>query len=66
MLAASLLGIFIIPALYVVFQWLRERGHKLAGLKEYGTSVPPPAREAAETPDEYGEPQRTPASVGQD
>ncbi len=25
MLAASLLGIFIIPALYVVFQWLRER-----------------------------------------
>lgn len=31
MLAASLLGIFIIPALYVVFQWLRERGHRLAG-----------------------------------
>ena len=31
MLAASLLGIFVIPALYVVFQWLRERGHKLMG-----------------------------------
>jgi HAE1 family hydrophobic/amphiphilic exporter-1 len=31
MLAASLIGIFIIPALYVVFQWLRERGHKLIG-----------------------------------
>jgi hydrophobic/amphiphilic exporter-1 (mainly G- bacteria), HAE1 family len=29
MLAASLVGIFIIPALYVVFQWLRERAHKL-------------------------------------
>jgi len=25
MLAASLVGIFIIPMLYVVFQWLRER-----------------------------------------
>ncbi|HET6518370.1 MAG TPA: efflux RND transporter permease subunit, partial [Geminicoccaceae bacterium] len=24
MLAASLLGIFLIPMLYVVFQWLRE------------------------------------------
>jgi multidrug efflux pump subunit AcrB len=35
MLAASLLGIFIIPALYVVFQWLRERGHKLAGLSSH-------------------------------
>ena len=31
MLAASLLGIFVIPALYVMFQWLRERGHKLMG-----------------------------------
>ena len=31
MLAASLLGDFVIPALYVVFQWLRERAHKLAG-----------------------------------
>ena len=25
MLFASLLGIFLIPMLYVVFQWLRER-----------------------------------------
>jgi HAE1 family hydrophobic/amphiphilic exporter-1 len=25
MIAASLLGIFVIPMLYVVFQWLRER-----------------------------------------
>jgi hydrophobic/amphiphilic exporter-1 (mainly G- bacteria), HAE1 family len=25
MLAASLFGIFMIPMLYVVFQWLRER-----------------------------------------
>jgi hypothetical protein len=24
-LAASLVGIFVIPMLYVVFQWLRER-----------------------------------------
>jgi HAE1 family hydrophobic/amphiphilic exporter-1 len=25
MLAAALLGVFLIPMLYVVFQWLRER-----------------------------------------
>jgi len=25
MLAASLIGIFLIPLLYVVFQWLREK-----------------------------------------
>jgi hypothetical protein len=25
MLAASLIGIFLIPVLYVVFQWLREK-----------------------------------------
>jgi HAE1 family hydrophobic/amphiphilic exporter-1 len=25
MLAASLFGIFVVPMLYVVFQWLRER-----------------------------------------
>ncbi|MFD1326368.1 efflux RND transporter permease subunit [Mycoplana ramosa] len=31
MLAASLIGIFLIPALYVVFQWLRERAHRLTG-----------------------------------
>ena len=32
MLAASLVGIFLIPALYVAFQWLRERGHSIMGL----------------------------------
>ncbi|MBB3975214.1 hydrophobe/amphiphile efflux-1 (HAE1) family protein [Rhizobium azooxidifex] len=32
MLAASLVGIFLIPALYVTFQWLRERAHRLAGI----------------------------------
>jgi multidrug efflux pump subunit AcrB len=25
MLAASIVGIFLIPVLYVVFQWLREK-----------------------------------------
>ena len=25
MIAAAVVGIFMIPALYVVFQWLRER-----------------------------------------
>jgi HAE1 family hydrophobic/amphiphilic exporter-1 len=33
MLAASLVGIFLIPMLYVVFQWLREKA----------TSKPAPA-----------------------
>ncbi|WP_157014401.1 efflux RND transporter permease subunit [Mesorhizobium xinjiangense] len=37
MLASALVGIFIIPALYVVFQWLRERAHKLVGI---GPSTP--------------------------
>jgi HAE1 family hydrophobic/amphiphilic exporter-1 len=32
MLAASLIGIFLIPALYVAFQWLRERGHSITGI----------------------------------
>ncbi|MFU0507156.1 efflux RND transporter permease subunit [Pseudaminobacter sp. NGMCC 1.201702] len=27
MIAASFIGIFVVPALYVVFQWLRERTH---------------------------------------
>ncbi len=50
MLAASLLGIFIIPALYVVFQWLRERGHKLAGLSSHAAGeAPHAATESAES-----------------
>ena len=36
MIAASLVGIFMIPMLYVVFQWLRERLKALAGI------APPP------------------------
>jgi hydrophobe/amphiphile efflux-1 (HAE1) family protein len=31
MLAASLIGIFLIPALYVAFQWLRERAKRVIG-----------------------------------
>jgi multidrug efflux pump subunit AcrB len=31
MLASAVVGIFLIPALYVVFQWLRERGAALTG-----------------------------------
>lgn len=45
MLAASLVGIFLIPALYVTFQWLRERAHRLAGI---GGAAPAP--EAASQP----------------
>jgi multidrug efflux pump subunit AcrB len=35
MLAAAFVGIFLIPLLYVVFQWLRE---KVKGTSETGTS----------------------------
>ncbi|PLU55082.1 hydrophobe/amphiphile efflux-1 family RND transporter, partial [Sinorhizobium medicae] len=49
MLAASLLGIFIIPALYVVFQWLRERGHKLAGLSSHAAVEAPRKGELEES-----------------
>ncbi|SOC43003.1 hydrophobe/amphiphile efflux-1 (HAE1) family protein [Rhizobium subbaraonis] len=45
MLAASLAGIFLIPALYVTFQWLRERAHRVAGIGGGG-----PAPEAASPP----------------
>lgn len=31
MIAAALVGIFVIPALYVVAQWCREKVHRLAG-----------------------------------
>jgi len=30
MIAAALFGIFVIPMLYVVFQWLRERAARRA------------------------------------
>ena len=40
MLAAALVGIFVIPALYVVFQLLRERAHRLVGIA--GPAAPPP------------------------
>jgi multidrug efflux pump subunit AcrB len=29
MIAASLIGVFMIPVLYVVFQWVREAGKRL-------------------------------------
>ena len=36
MLASALFGVFLIPLLYIVFQWLREkvRGHRAAGPKQ--------------------------------
>ncbi|CAN7681148.1 efflux RND transporter permease subunit [Ensifer canadensis] len=67
MLAASLIGIFIIPALYVVFQSLRERGHRLAGLSTTG-GVHAPATtsdtEAKHVSAEDGE-QARPATIEQ-
>jgi HAE1 family hydrophobic/amphiphilic exporter-1 len=48
MLAASLVGIFVIPMLYVVFQWTRER----AGWKPRHAAPPAPAPAAAAAPAE--------------
>jgi hydrophobe/amphiphile efflux-1 (HAE1) family protein len=44
MLAASIVGIFFIPVLYVIFQWLRERIKGLGGGKP---ALPPDATPAA-------------------
>ncbi len=44
MIAASILGIFMIPVLYVIFQWLREK------LKGLGKKAEPPKGEPAATP----------------
>ncbi|MBV9629539.1 MAG: efflux RND transporter permease subunit [Xanthobacteraceae bacterium] len=41
MLAASILGIFFIPVLYVIFQWLRERIKGLGGGKPSGKPALP-------------------------
>ncbi len=42
MLAAALVGVFVIPMLYVVFQWMREKtGWRPPA--EQGTPPPPPA-----------------------
>jgi HAE1 family hydrophobic/amphiphilic exporter-1 len=43
MLAASLLGIFLIPMLYVVFQWLREKTGWRPAAPRPAASVPTPA-----------------------
>ena len=36
MLAASLIGVFVIPMLYVTFQWLRERTARRAARRAAG------------------------------
>jgi multidrug efflux pump subunit AcrB len=43
MLAAAILGIFLIPLLYVVFQWTREKVKGLGGEKSKTDLHPPPA-----------------------
>jgi HAE1 family hydrophobic/amphiphilic exporter-1 len=48
MLAASLLGIFIVPMLYVVFQWLRERVSRTPVAERAPAAQP--GRPAAEQP----------------
>ncbi len=46
MLAAALLGIFLIPMLYVVFQWLREK------VSRQPAAAPPAAAHREEAPAE--------------
>ena len=48
MLAASIVGIFFIPVLYVIFQWLRETIKGLAGKPASG--APGPARPSSAAP----------------
>ncbi len=43
MLAASMVGIFLIPMLYVVMQWFREKVHGTATTKAAEDPVPAPA-----------------------
>jgi multidrug efflux pump subunit AcrB len=50
MLAASLLGIFMIPTLYVVFQWLREKVRGAAAAQARGASAPEPQPQAHPAP----------------
>jgi HAE1 family hydrophobic/amphiphilic exporter-1 len=46
MLAASVIGIFVIPMLYVVFQWMREK----TGWKPPVAAIPTSASAAREAP----------------
>ncbi|MEK0084410.1 efflux RND transporter permease subunit [Benzoatithermus flavus] len=48
MIAASAIGIFMIPPLYVTFQWLRERIKGLLGTAEQPHAAPTEASAAAE------------------
>jgi multidrug efflux pump subunit AcrB len=48
MLAASIVGIFFIPVLYVIFQWLRETIKGLAGKPASG--APGPAHPSSAAP----------------
>ena len=50
MLAASFIGIFLIPMLYVVFQWVRERAHGLVGRGAAPPAATPSEPTAAERP----------------
>ena len=55
MLAASLIGIFLIPSLYVVFEWMRERTHRMVGNdirpeSERGEKAKAPPRPSPEAP----------------
>jgi HAE1 family hydrophobic/amphiphilic exporter-1 len=43
MLAASMVGIFLIPMLYVVMQWFREKVHGTAQAKAAADPAPAPA-----------------------
>lgn len=40
MLAASMVGIFLIPMLYVVMQWVREKAHGTAQTKATDSPAP--------------------------
>lgn len=49
MIAASFVGVFMIPVLYVIFQWVREIGSRRRSRKQpsSGDASPPARAEAA-------------------
>jgi len=47
MIASAVIGIFMIPTLYVVFQWLRERGKSLGRSRSATQTATPATSKAA-------------------
>jgi len=47
MIAASFVGVFMIPVLYVIFQWVRETGQRRRERRSPGATAQAPRAQAA-------------------